>query len=115
MVKTSFDKGIIIPILLGCFSIAGLCIVLFFGQLNNSRPVVQANDTATLSDYIFIGTEPAIFAPTLEETEAPALTEPTAMGEIRVHHNLRLMVLPWSWYSTHAPTLINTSTLSRHL
>ena len=81
MVKPRFDKGLIIPILLGCFSIAGLCIVVLFGQLNDSRSVVPVNNTETPSDYIYLGTEPVVFAPTLVETEAPAPTEPTAMSE----------------------------------
>ena len=65
----------IIPILLGFFSVGGLCIVLLFGRLNNSRISVQTNDTSTPFEYVYLGTEPGIFEPTLEETEPPAVTE----------------------------------------
>ncbi len=82
MVKPRFDISILIPILIGCFSIAGLCIVLVFGQFNNSRSIVQANDTETPSDFIYLGTEPGIFAPTLIKTEIPAPTEAPAMTEV---------------------------------
>lgn len=75
MVKPSVDRGIIIPVLFGVFSVAGLCVVLLFGRLNNSRVAVQSNDTETPFDYVYLGTEPGIFELTLEETVPPADTE----------------------------------------
>ncbi len=124
MVKPGFDKGLIIPILLGCFSVAGLCIVLLFGQLNNSRSVVPVSSTETSSGYIYLGTEPVIFAPTLVETEAPAPTEPTAMIEPsrpsqqftptafagRVTNTPVNNIALITGTPTRTPTLINTST-----
>jgi len=82
MAKPRFDNGLIIPILLGCFSIAGLCIVVLFGQLNNSRSVVPVGNTQTPSDYIYLGTEPVVLIPTLVETETPVPTEPFVMSEV---------------------------------
>ena len=81
MVKPSFDRGIIIPVLFGAFSVTGLCIVLLFGRLNNSRVAVQSNNTETPFDYVYLGTEPGIFEPTLEETEPPDLTETPFEGD----------------------------------
>jgi len=75
MVKPRIDIGLIVPILFGCFSAVGLLVILLFGSLNNSREVVQPNDTETPFNYVYLGTEPAVLTLTPEETVPPAVTE----------------------------------------
>ena len=61
---TRFDRGLLVPILLGVFSLFGICLVLVLGRLGVARARVTESDTATPFQYIFLGTEPAIVSET---------------------------------------------------
>jgi hypothetical protein len=74
--KPTFDSGILLPILFGGFSIIGIIVVLLIGRSLNSPPPVSASPSATQFQYVFLGTEPAITTPLIEESEiAPVPTE----------------------------------------
>lgn len=67
--RPSFDRGLLIPIAFGFFSIFGICLVLVLGRLASARESVEPVDTATPFQYLFLGTEPAIVSATPEEEE----------------------------------------------
>jgi hypothetical protein len=82
--QPTLDRGILLPILLGGFSILGIIVVLLIGRSLNSPPPVSASPSATAFQYIYLGTEPAITTPLTEEsgipfpTEAPVEVTPSA-------------------------------------
>jgi hypothetical protein len=67
--RQSIDRGLLIPIILGIFSIFGICLVLVLGRIASSRASVTPEDTATPFLYLFIGTEPAVVSATPEDDE----------------------------------------------
>jgi hypothetical protein len=68
--RPSFDRGLLIPIFIGLFSIFGICLVLILGRLSASREQVAVEATATPFQYLFLGTEPAVVSATPNETES---------------------------------------------
>lgn len=56
--QPSFDRELLLPILVGGFSIFGIIIILLIGRLNAARASVDVVDTETPFKYIFLGTEP---------------------------------------------------------
>ena len=68
--QPSFDRGFLIPLFLGVFSIFGICLVLILGRLSASRERVTVEETATPFQYLFLGTEPAVVSATPNETES---------------------------------------------
>jgi cytoskeletal protein RodZ len=74
--QPTLDRGIVLPILLGGFSILGIIVVLLIGRSLNSPPPVSASPSATAFQYIYLGTEPAITTPLTEESGIPFPTEP---------------------------------------
>jgi len=75
MRKTFVESGLIIPLILGFFSMIGLCVVVIYGVLINSRQAIPPADTETPFHYIYLGTEPGALEPTLEETATPLVTK----------------------------------------
>jgi len=74
--RPTIDSGILLPIIFGGFSIIGIIIVLMIGRSLNSPPPVSASPSATQFQYIYLGTEPAITTPLIEESQvAPLPTE----------------------------------------
>jgi len=72
----TIDRGILLPIFFGGFSIIGIIVVLLIGRSLNSPPPVSASPSATQFQYIYLGTEPAISTPLIEESEiVPLPTE----------------------------------------
>ena len=71
----TFDRSLLLPILLSGFSIVGIIVVLLIGRSLNSPPPVSASPSATAFQYIYLGTEPAITTPLTEESVFPVPTE----------------------------------------
>src|SRR5262245_2126127 len=67
--RPSFDRGLLIPIILGVFSVFGICLVLVLGRIAASRESVTPEVTATPFLYMFLGTEPAVVSETPEVDE----------------------------------------------
>jgi hypothetical protein len=71
----TIDRGILLPIIFGGFSIIGIIVVLLIGRSLNSPPPVSASPSSTQFQYIYLGTEPAITTPLTEESGIPFPTE----------------------------------------
>jgi hypothetical protein len=69
------DRTILLPILLGGFSMIGIIVVLLIGRSLNSPPPVSTTPSATAFQYIYLGTEPAITTPLTEESGIPFPTD----------------------------------------
>ncbi|MEW6083984.1 MAG: hypothetical protein AB1607_05235 [Chloroflexota bacterium] len=67
--KPAFDRGLILPIILGAFSIFGICLVLLLARLSTFRAVTEVENTSTPFRFLFLGTEPGISTTTPEEEE----------------------------------------------
>jgi len=78
--KPSIDRSFFIPILLGVFSVLGICLVLIASRLSAARGNLQSADTATPLKYQYIGTEPGVVLPTEAASPTDSLTalEPTS-------------------------------------
>jgi len=73
--QPSIDRSLIIPILIGGFSVIGIIVVLLIGRSLNSPAEVPVTPSATPFQYIYLGTEPAITTPIIEGSEIVPLTE----------------------------------------
>lgn len=71
--KPTFDRGLILPIILGGFSIFGICLVLLLARLSTFRAVTEVESTSTPFQFLFLGTEPGISTTTPEEEEEEVL------------------------------------------
>lgn len=72
----SIDRSILIPILIGGFSVVGIIVVLMIGRRLNSPAEVPVTPSATRFQYLYLGTEPAITTPLVEGSEIPLTEEP---------------------------------------
>lgn len=81
--QPSFDRGLLIPALIGMFSVIGIVSVLLFNRYNTARAAVTGTATETPFKYIFLGTEPSISTEALPEETATASSsdEPPAPTE----------------------------------
>lgn len=70
--QPSFDRGLLIPALIGVFSVIGIVSVLLFNRYNTARAAVTGTPTETPFKYIFLGTEPSISTEALPEESAVA-------------------------------------------
>jgi len=90
--KPPFDRTIFIPIIIGVFSVCGICLVLLVGRLSASRGSVESEATTTPIRYQFLGTEPGVVYPTdlPTETIAPAaeITTGTPAASSPTENNL---------------------------
>jgi hypothetical protein len=73
--QPSFDRELLLPILLGGFSILGIIVILLIGRLSTARASVTEVETETPFNYIFLGTEPVLFTETPEASETELLTD----------------------------------------
>jgi len=73
--QPSFDRELLLPILVGGFSILGIILVLLIGRLNASRAAFIVVDTETPFKYIFLGTEPINPTESLEASETELITD----------------------------------------
>jgi len=72
--KPSFDRDLILPILLGGLSVIGIGVVFMWGRLSNARQAVPAADTETPMRFVYLGTEPGLSTLTPEATNTPVPT-----------------------------------------
>lgn len=73
--QPSFDRELLLPILVGGFSIFGILIILLVGRLNAARASVVVVETETPFKYIFLGTEPVLSPEIPETSETELLTD----------------------------------------
>jgi hypothetical protein len=76
--QPSFDRSILIPIVLSGFSVIGIIAVLLIGRALNAPAEIPVTPSATRFSYVYLGTEPVITTPLTEETEVES-TEPPAV------------------------------------
>jgi hypothetical protein len=69
--KPAIDRDLLIPILIGGLSVVGIVVVLLIGRAMNTPAEVPMTPSATAFQYIFLGTEPAISTPLVEESMLP--------------------------------------------
>lgn len=124
--KPILDRGILIPIIVGVFSLCGICAVLGMLRLN-SKPAVVVDQTSTPFQYLFLGTEPILSTGTTEEsdgeestTSTPDVSVPTSLSTVAippsktVSPNSPLLTLPAATNtraSTATPTSASTAPL----
>ena len=73
--QPSIDRELLLPILVGGFSILGIIIILLIGRLNASRASVVVVETETPFKYIFLGTEPLLSPESPEVSETGLFTD----------------------------------------
>jgi hypothetical protein len=74
--QPAFDRGILFPLFIGGFSVIGIVVVLLIGRALNTPSEVPMTPSATRFQYVFLGTEPAITTPIIEDTEIPITEVP---------------------------------------
>ncbi|HEX5943265.1 MAG TPA: hypothetical protein VFY66_13370 [Anaerolineales bacterium] len=74
--QPAFDRSILIPIFLSGFSVIGIVVVLLIGRSLSAPPEVPMTPSATRFAYVYLGTEPAITTPLIDETEIVITDEP---------------------------------------
>jgi hypothetical protein len=67
--QPAFDRSILIPIFISGCSVIGILLVLAIGRWLNAPGHVPMTPSATRFQYVYLGTEPAITTPLIEETE----------------------------------------------
>jgi len=123
--KPPFDLSLVIPIVIGFFSVFGICLVLLLGRITASRAEVSAPETSTPFQYLFLGTEPAVSTsePDSEGTEtatktpiklsSPVFTVDTSTDESGATISPDATTSPSSLItSTPTPTSASTSPLN---
>src|SRR5688572_348266 len=76
--QPAFDRSLLIPIFISGCSVIGILLVLLIGRSLNSPAEVAVTPSATRFPYVYLGTEPAITTPLVEETEIEEpIEEPT--------------------------------------
>ena len=75
--QPSFDRELLLPILLGGFSILGIIVILLMGRLSAARAsvIVDETETETPFKYIFLGTEPVLSPESPEASETELFTD----------------------------------------
>lgn len=99
--QPTVDRSILIPIFLGGFSVIGILVVLLIGRLLNSPAVIAVTPSATRFQYVYLGTEPAITTPLVEDTELAPTDEPI---EVPIEEE------PTDFPTPMVPTLAGTPT-----
>lgn len=70
------DRELLIPILIGGFSVIGIVAVLLIGRALHSPAEVTATPSATPFRYVYLGTEPAVTTLVVDGSELPPTEEP---------------------------------------
>jgi hypothetical protein len=74
--QPTFDRSLILPILIGGFSVVGIVFVLLIGRSLNSPAEVPMIPSMTPFQYLFLGTEPGALTSVVEGSEIPPIEEP---------------------------------------
>jgi hypothetical protein len=74
--QPAVDRSLLIPILLSGFSVIGIIVVLLIGRTLSAPPEVPMTPSATRFSYVYLGTEPAVSTPLIEDTEVVITDEP---------------------------------------
>jgi len=74
--QPAVDRSLLIPILLSGFSVIGIIVVLLIGRSLSAPPEVPLTPSATRFSYVYLGTEPAVSTPLIEDTEIVITDEP---------------------------------------
>ncbi len=74
--QPAVDRSLLIPILLSGFSVIGIIVVLLIGRSLSAPPEVPMTPSATRFSYVYLGTEPAVSTPLIEDTEIVITDEP---------------------------------------
>lgn len=74
-----FNRELMVPILLGGFSIIGIAVVLLIGRSLSAPREAPMTPSATPFKYLFLGTEPAITTPLIEGSETTPPVEQTSI------------------------------------
>jgi hypothetical protein len=119
--KSAFDRAWIPPILVGAFSMFGICLVLLLARLSTFRPVQTVETTGTPYQFLFLGTEPGIalvteeVAPTaveiFEETATP-LTFESPTSEASTEDDILSLGSPTRTRTPATPPTITPTTAS---
>lgn len=72
-----FDRGLLVPVLVGVLSICGICALLAALRFNPGRTSLPVEQTSTPFQYLFIGTEP-LSTGTVEENNTDGEALPTS-------------------------------------
>jgi len=75
--QPAIDRSLLFPILIAGFSVVGIIVVLLIGRALNAPPDVPITPSTTPFQFLFLGTEPAITTPLVEESEVVSTGEPT--------------------------------------
>jgi len=120
--KPSIDPGLLIPILIGFFSVFGICLVVLIGQLTAPRATVEESETTTPFQYLFLGTEPGISTLATEEdvaatetgTDFPLiLPSPSiTLNALETKSAVPIFTKPATTPGTHTPTSASTPPLN---
>lgn len=75
------DRSILIPIFISGFSVVGIIVVLLIGRALSAPAEVPVTPSATRFSYVYLGTEPIITTPLIEETEGESTEPPIVAPE----------------------------------
>lgn len=78
--QPSFNRDLIIPIIIGGISVIGIIVALLIGRALSSPPEVPMTPSPTAFEFILLGTEPVLTTPLSEGSEIATLPE-DAFGE----------------------------------
>ena len=107
--RSSLDREIFLPILLGGLSVIGIGVVFVLGRLSDTRQSTPAADTITPFRFVYLGTEPGLSTLTPEITDTPAPTSTESVPPlITLAPTTQVVILPTGQPSrtgTASPTI----------
>ena len=102
--QSVFDRGLLVPVLIGLFSICGICFLLAAMRFNPGRSAIATEQTSTPFQFLFIGTEPVLSTGTVEFPEVTPVILPSKTES----PNSPIITLP-AVTNTRVPTSTPTS------
>lgn len=92
--RAPIDLELLVPILIGGFSVVGIVVVLFLGRLLNSPAEIAPTPSSTPFQYVYLGTEPAITTLVVDGSELPPSEEPGEVAPTMVEFTRRPAATP---------------------